>query len=118
MKQLKLITQINFLLIGMLFIFGCGNISLENMNKNQDDSPMSCAMDAKLCPDGNSVGRNPENGCKFYHCSEENEINNDKKAKEGEGCGRAMRCEDGLECKAIHSGTSASVCVKNNNIYQ
>ncbi len=27
-----------------------------------------CTMDAKMCPDGSYVGRDPENGCEFRAC--------------------------------------------------
>jgi hypothetical protein len=27
-----------------------------------------CTMDAKTCPDGSAVGRDPSNGCEFYPC--------------------------------------------------
>jgi putative hemolysin len=27
-----------------------------------------CTEDAKMCPDGSSVGRDPENGCEFFPC--------------------------------------------------
>lgn len=30
--------------------------------------PVACTADAKICPDGSSVGRNPDNGCEFYDC--------------------------------------------------
>ena len=31
-------------------------------------SPRVCTADAKLCPDGSAVGRDPGNGCAFYDC--------------------------------------------------
>jgi hypothetical protein len=30
--------------------------------------PVACTMDAKICPDGSAVGRNPANNCEFYPC--------------------------------------------------
>jgi hypothetical protein len=30
--------------------------------------PVFCTMDAKVCPDGSAVGRDPANGCEFFPC--------------------------------------------------
>lgn len=32
------------------------------------DDPVMCTMDAKLCPDGSYVSRNPAKGCAFNAC--------------------------------------------------
>jgi hypothetical protein len=32
------------------------------------DNNIACTMDAKLCPDGSSVGRDPQNNCEFRAC--------------------------------------------------
>ena len=32
------------------------------------DEPLMCTMDAKLCPDGSYVSRNPAKGCAFNPC--------------------------------------------------
>ena len=29
----------------------------------------ACTKEAKVCPDGNSVGRDPKNNCEFYACN-------------------------------------------------
>jgi hypothetical protein len=30
--------------------------------------PLACTMDAKICPDGSAVGRDPNNNCEFFEC--------------------------------------------------
>lgn len=42
-------------LISLLFVFGC-------------DTAQVCTLEAKICPDGSSVGRNPDNNCEFDPC--------------------------------------------------
>ncbi|MGV8150892.1 MAG: hypothetical protein ACP5NV_04140 [Candidatus Woesearchaeota archaeon] len=37
-------------------------------------NPAICTEDAKLCDDGTSVGRNPDNNCEFFECSNETPI--------------------------------------------
>ncbi|MBT9569296.1 MAG: hypothetical protein IV085_13485 [Thiobacillus sp.] len=32
------------------------------------EDPMMCTMDAKMCPDGSYVSRNPNKGCAFNPC--------------------------------------------------
>lgn len=32
------------------------------------DEPIACTLEAMLCPDGSSVGRNPNNNCQFDPC--------------------------------------------------
>lgn len=56
MKKYYLIFGI--ILIGTFLISGC------------DTAPKACTMEAKLCPDGSSVGRNPDNNCEFDPCPE------------------------------------------------
>ncbi len=36
--------------------------------------PLACTEDAKLCPDGTAVGRDPNNNCEFFECSDEKPI--------------------------------------------
>jgi len=36
--------------------------------KTDDTIEVACALDAKLCPDGTSVGRDPYNNCEFEPC--------------------------------------------------
>jgi hypothetical protein len=31
-------------------------------------SPVACTMEAKACPDGSYVGRNPDKNCEFNPC--------------------------------------------------
>jgi hypothetical protein len=51
------------LILCMLLFIGC--------NKAPDfDDPKACTMDAKLCPDGSAVGRDPDNNCEFPACPE------------------------------------------------
>lgn len=48
---------------------------IENENESEDEI-VFCTMDAKMCPDGSYVGRDPENNCEFYDCPSEDEEQN------------------------------------------
>ncbi|GEM_PF-3208453 len=54
--------QILFVLGVLLIIVasGCTNVN----------SPIACTADAKICPEGISVGRDPNNNCEFFPCRE------------------------------------------------
>jgi len=39
--------------------------------KTDDTSGVVCTKEAKLCPDGSSVGRDPHNNCEFEPCPSE-----------------------------------------------
>jgi hypothetical protein len=47
----------------LVALSACKNISENNQNGSK-----ACTKDAKACPDGSSVGRNPEDNCNFYAC--------------------------------------------------
>ncbi len=49
-----------------------------------------CTLDAKVCPDGSAVGRDPNNNCEFAACPEAQE-----KPNEGNGKLAAIECTDG-----------------------
>ena len=59
-------SKINYLLVGIcLFITACAS-----SNSNSVSDHMSvCTMDARICPDGSSVGRVGPN-CEFEACPE------------------------------------------------
>ena len=42
-------------------ISSCSNVS---------DTPKECTAESRICSDGSSVGRNPNNNCQFYPCPE------------------------------------------------
>lgn len=72
MKKVYLI-----LLVVPLLLVGCGAVSVVDENQNVNsanlnsvDEPIYCTADAKLCPDGSYVGRDSNNDCQFYPCSE------------------------------------------------
>lgn len=48
------------LLIGTVLISACAKTV----------EPIACTEDAKLCDDGTSVGRDPNNNCEFFECKE------------------------------------------------
>lgn len=50
-------------LIGAIFLTGCASTPAPG-GKN----PILCTEDAKLCPDGSSVGRDADNNCEFKPC--------------------------------------------------
>lgn len=45
-----------FFVLIFIFILGCVN------------KPIACTQEAKLCPDGSAVGRDPNNNCEFFSC--------------------------------------------------
>jgi len=47
-------------------------------------APVVCTQEAKLCPNGAYVGRNPDNGCEFFPCPPNQDCDKD-----------AFRCPDG-----------------------
>jgi hypothetical protein len=46
----------------MAMLVGCSQVE-----------PIACTADAKICPDGSGVGRDPENDCEFFPCPERQE---------------------------------------------
>jgi len=53
-------------IIGILFISG--------YIQKADSQNQGCTEDAKVCPDGTAVGRDPSNNCEFFKCSDEKPI--------------------------------------------
>lgn len=51
-------------LIGALFLTGCASAPPTPGGKN----PIVCTADAKVCPDGSTVGRDADNNCEFKPC--------------------------------------------------
>jgi len=49
---------------GLLYIY---NPSPEEYKNPDEEEPVACTMDAKLCPDGSYVGRSGPN-CEFEEC--------------------------------------------------
>lgn len=37
-------------------------------NQSSVEKPKACTKDAKMCPDGRTVGRNPAKNCEFDEC--------------------------------------------------
>lgn len=50
-----------FLVLGVVLLF----LSVFFVNMG---APQACPEDAKVCPDGSTVGRDPLNNCEFYEC--------------------------------------------------
>ena len=72
----KFLALILFFLLPVLgFLFGM-NYQRLLIEKNQPGDQITCTMDAKICPDGSSVGRTGPN-CEFSPCPNFNE--NDQK---------------------------------------
>ncbi len=53
------LTIIILSLAAILLVSGC-----------TQEEQVACTLDAKICPDGTAVGRDPENNCEFYPCPE------------------------------------------------
>src|SRR3989344_4617852 len=68
MKKLLLLLIIGFIVAGCIQITPPTNTS--HSNSNTPAEPQPCTLEAKLCPDGSSVGRvGPD--CEFAPCPEE-----------------------------------------------
>jgi hypothetical protein len=63
----KILMIIFLILVILLGVFVFSNINFKDRNMKV------CTLDAKLCPDGSSVSRDPDNNCEFYECPGENE---------------------------------------------
>jgi len=46
------------------------NSNIQNQNTNNNTQPTACTMEAKICPDGSSVGRSGPN-CEFTDCPDQ-----------------------------------------------
>jgi len=53
---------LSMMLMSALIISGCA------FQNNTNNNPKICAMDAKICPDGSSVGRDSNSNCEFSPC--------------------------------------------------
>ena len=91
---------------------------VDTKNTTQDEQTTAvkaCTKDAKVCPDGSSVGRNPKNNCEFFECPKpaKNSSNNNSlvNGKNGKGKGQQQvmctadvkQCPDGTFVGRDHS---------------
>lgn len=64
----------NIVLLGLILILTAIAVVLGifayNLSKDDraNDDQIACTLEAKLCPDGSYVGRNPQNNCEFNEC--------------------------------------------------
>jgi len=58
--------KIAYVWLAIIFLFIDSNCAKKI--KTNDTIEVACALDAKLCPDGSSVGRDPYNNCEFEPC--------------------------------------------------
>ncbi len=63
MKKTHIILLAASIVVAIVVLLGFGLLN--------QDIPHACTADAKLCPDGSSVGRDPDNNCSFYPCPED-----------------------------------------------
>jgi hypothetical protein len=68
-KTIFILLTILFLIVIAIFKFSNRKPISDSSPKPIDNNPVVCTMDAKLCPDGSSVGRiGPD--CEFVPCPE------------------------------------------------
>ncbi len=72
---MKYTISIVILAIATFMLWGLGNTRV--------DAPMGCTLEAKICPDGTSVGRTGPN-CEFAPCPEP-DLDNEPPGEEGSG---------------------------------
>jgi hypothetical protein len=58
---------------------------------SKDAKVFACTMDAMVCPDGSTVGRDPDNDCAFFACPNEQPSQTAK-------CSKNSDCENELRC--------------------
>ncbi|MFH0979473.1 MAG: hypothetical protein V1803_00820 [Candidatus Roizmanbacteria bacterium] len=100
-------------LCSLFFIFGINYQRIINSKKTPTPTPIenvSCTLEAKICPDGSSVGRVPPD-CEFAPCPETTQPSGEKIF-----CGgfAGVECPEGYECQLEGSYPDAGgTCVKN-----
>ncbi len=57
--------------VGLAIVCLLIGISCAKETKTADTNDVVCALDAKLCPDGTYVARDPNNNCEFKPCPSE-----------------------------------------------
>ncbi len=78
---MKKITIITSLVVGVVIIVVAGWV-MYKFNFANDDNPVACTQEAKICPDGSAVGRTGPN-CEFAPCPS-------KAPCEGDACGEGI----------------------------
>lgn len=97
----------NKIIIVILFTTGLtacqpnNNQENEIKNSNNPTTPIAqevlkhCTKDLKICPDGNSVSRNPKNNCEFDSCAEVKKESISKKKEPMMCTADVKECPDG-----------------------
>ena len=71
----------------------------EEVEKELPSEEKFCTQEAKECPDGNFVGRDPDNNCQFRPCPGENNIvGNDRDEHGCIGSAGYSWCEEKQKC--------------------
>ena len=95
MKKIALLT----LIIAMFSACKQKENIVDTKDTTQDEQTTAvkaCTKDAKVCPDGSSVGRNPKNNCEFFECpkqtkpTDNNANNTFINGKNGKGKGKGQ----------------------------
>lgn len=115
----KLIALIVFITLPVIaFFYGMNYQSKITEQNNQTqiisptNRPVLCTLEAKICPDGTSVGRSGPN-CEFDPCP-----SSDTSSQDGKFCGgiAGINCPVGFTCKLDGNYPDAGGnCIKNNN---
>lgn len=86
MKKLLLLS---FIMMTIL-VGGCTSSNRVDSNlppiNDNDKDKIFCSQDAKECPDGTFVSRNPENNCEFEPCPEIEKCDAVKECLKGKSC--------------------------------
>jgi hypothetical protein len=86
------------------------NISNSTNNQYLENQSKFCTKDLRQCPDGNYVGRNPNNNCEFYPCNNQTNSSFQFKGDNGKNISIQARNE---ERKQIHAGNSSAETILN-----
>ncbi|MFH1211010.1 MAG: hypothetical protein V1645_03775 [archaeon] len=93
-----------FIVLLVVFVSGC--------SKTIDSEPGGCDMEAKICPDGSSVGRSGPN-CEFAPCPPN--YLGDVNPSDLVYCDANTRCPDGMECYKFQDDDKAYCYNKGND---
>ena len=67
-KVLAIVSCIILLFICFICTGSMALILLLSRSNTTSNQPIACPMDAKVCSNNVSVGRDPNNNCEFYDC--------------------------------------------------
>ena len=104
----KAVALLLFILLPILsFLFGMNYQTIVNNINNVLPQQKGCTYDAKICPDGSSVGRLPPS-CEFAPCPTVSQKENKIPCSNARG----LKCPEGYYCDTRQFPDASGICVK------